>query len=93
MIHRGKSLLSFLRQAERGRQGSHRRVGRDLRGQRVGVRPVDVTQGDAVERHLGIVTGRLELAGRLLKSWVAVLGLCLGYYGLPPGFRWLGPRG
>src|SRR6185295_9719679 len=47
----------------------------------------DVAQGNAVEGDLGVVRGRLELAGRLLQGWAAVLGLCLGHYGLPPGFR------
>src|SRR5207244_659174 len=63
--------LSAVRQAqlrltERGRQRGHRRVGRDLGGQRVGMRPVDVAQGDAVVGDLRVVPGGLELAGRLL---------------------------
>ena len=51
--------------AHRRGQRGHRRVGRDLGGQRVGVRPVDVAQGDAVVGDLGVVAGGLELAGSL----------------------------
>jgi hypothetical protein len=57
-----------VRVPEGGAQRGLRGVSRGPRGQRIRVRSVDVTQGDAVECHLGVVNGLLELARSLLKA-------------------------
>jgi hypothetical protein len=59
---------------ERGRQGRDRRIDRDSGGQRVRVGPVEVTQGDAVERHPRVVLGGLKFARRFVKDRAAALG-------------------
>src|SRR5579859_6477931 len=59
---------------ERGRQGRDRRIDRDPGGQRVRVGQVEVTEGDAVERHPRVVLGGLKFARRFVKDRAAALG-------------------
>ena len=54
--------------AQHGAQQCLRRVGGGPRGDRVGVGPVEVAERDAVERHLGVVHGQLELTGSLVEA-------------------------
>jgi hypothetical protein len=64
---------------EHGHERRYRRVELYPRGQRVGVGPVKVTQGDAVEGDLRIVLGGLKLAGGLVERWAAALGLWIDH--------------
>ena len=65
---------------QKGRlQGDHRSIGSHPGGERGGVGAIELSQGDAVERHLGVVRRRLQLPGRLLQDRAMAFGWSLGH--------------
>jgi hypothetical protein len=64
-------------------QSGDRRVGSCPGGHRIGVGPVEFTEGDAVEGDLGVVRRCLKFARGFLQQWPAAFGLWSGHPRFP----------
>src|SRR6185437_65457 len=71
------------RRGQRGLHGGHCGVDRDPGGHGAGVRAVDLTESDAVERHSRVVNGRLEFPRGFLKHR-SIAGAVWNYHRCSP---------
>src|SRR5256885_2244364 len=76
--------------AQRGPQQVLRGIGRRARGDRAGMRTIELTELDAVKGDPGVMNRELQLPGRLVD--VHLTGACLGNAHRPPSLTWYTER-